>query len=150
MAHSQIFLLHPAHMFSKDPGLVRRNECHAHHLISSLRQWRKKGRRQAQVESTGHKNHRQNKRATVEKNSARCSGGGRSPATPRPWPTAVVPKGPQPRAFFSELLPAGVDNKHIAVMNSSCFRACGHLPVDLLANPWTASIFGRKAGCQLP
>ena len=94
---------------------------------------KKKGCRQAQVESTGHKNHRQNKRATVEKNSARCSGGGRSPATPRPWPTAVVPKGPQPRAFFSELLPAGVDNKHIAVMNSSCLRAGGHLPHDLLA-----------------
>ena len=67
---------------------------------------KKKGCRQAQVESTGHKNHRQNKRATGEKkNSPRYSGGGRNPPAP---PALAHGSGPRrtPAAGILQRAPA--------------------------------------------
>jgi len=77
----------------------------------------KKGHQQVPAGSTCQKK-MQNKRATIGKNSPRCSGGGCGPAAPPALAHGNGPKRPPAAAFRS-------DNKHIAVMNSSGLCGCG-------------------------
>ena len=85
---SQIFLLCQCSHKSKPPSCKgKKNECHAHHFLSSLslRPWPKRGTSKSmRNHPPAKKKYWEKKSATTggKKNSPRYSGGGRNPAAP--------------------------------------------------------------------